>query len=119
MPDRAKIKDTKGKGSAVAAIDLGGSPAPEARGPNPVSRERFGYPFPLILLLPAVFLSGTAALVYEIVWARHLSLILGSTTGAVVAVLSSFMLGLALGAVLMGQRLKFIWSGGVIRRTFI
>ncbi|MCZ6788241.1 MAG: fused MFS/spermidine synthase, partial [Planctomycetota bacterium] len=68
-----------------------------------MSRERFGYPFPLTLLLPAVFLSGTAALVYEIVWARHLSLIFGSTTEAVAAVLSSFMLGLALGAVLVGQ----------------
>jgi len=62
------------------------------------------YPFPLGPLLPAVFLTGATGLVYEIVWARRLSLLLGSTTGAVAAVLSSFMLGMALGAVIVGRR---------------
>ncbi|MHC4957860.1 MAG: fused MFS/spermidine synthase [Planctomycetota bacterium] len=61
------------------------------------------YPIALPLLWPAVFLSGTTALVYEIVWTRELALVLGSTTGAAAAVLSSFMLGLALGAVFVGR----------------
>jgi len=65
---------------------------------------KIAYPFPLLLLLPAVFLSGATALVYEIVWTRHLSLLLGTTTEAAAAVLSSFMLGLALGAVIVGRR---------------
>ncbi len=62
------------------------------------------YPLTPGLLYPAALLSGAAALLYEIVWARSLSLLLGSTTSAAAAVLSSFMLGLALGAVLVGSR---------------
>ena len=58
---------------------------------------KLSYPVRLRLLCPAVFLSGAAALVYEIVWTRYLSLRMGSTTGAAAAVLSAFMLGLALG----------------------
>ncbi len=65
---------------------------------------KLAYPFGSRLLLPAAFLSGATALVYEIVWARHLSLVLGSTTSAAAAVLSSFMLGLALGALFVGSR---------------
>lgn len=64
---------------------------------------KLSYPVRLRLLCPAVFLSGAAALVYEIVWTRYLSLRMGSTTGAAAAVLSAFMLGLALGAVLVGR----------------
>ncbi|MDH3590440.1 MAG: hypothetical protein OER88_01080 [Planctomycetota bacterium] len=62
------------------------------------------YPLSPGLLYPAALVSGATALIYEIVWARHLSLLLGSTTAAAAAVLSSFMLGLALGAVLVGSR---------------
>src|SRR6476659_5108279 len=49
-----------------------------------------------------LFLSGIAGLVYEIVWARYLALFLGHTSYAVVAVLVSFMGGLALGNALFG-----------------
>jgi spermidine synthase len=66
--------------------------------------NRLRYPVPPGLLALPSFLSGAAALVYEIVWARRLALVLGSTAGAVAAVLSAFMLGLALGAVLVGRR---------------
>jgi spermidine synthase len=54
------------------------------------------------LVLPAVLMSGAAALIYEVVWTRALSLILGSTTYAVSTMLATFMAGLALGA----------WMGG-------
>lgn len=43
------------------------------------------------------FVSGMAGLVYQTVWARYLALFLGHTSYAVVAVLVSFMGGLALG----------------------
>jgi MFS family permease len=71
-----------------------------------VGRDEFSklsYPFPLYLLWPAVLLSGATALVYEILWMRRLSLVLGSTTQAAAAVLSAFMLGLALGALVVGR----------------
>ncbi len=58
-----------------------------------------------ILFAVAVFcllFSGTAGLVYEVVWARYLALFLGHTSLAVVAVLVAFMGGLALGNALLG-----------------
>lgn len=50
-------------------------------------------------------LSGAAGLTYQVLWARWLSLVMGSTTVSVSVVLSSFMLGLALGSWLAGRQL--------------
>lgn len=55
------------------------------------------------LLLPVFFLSGFSALIYEVIWARMLTLILGSTVEAVSAVVTAFMFGLALGSYLIGK----------------
>jgi spermidine synthase len=60
------------------------------------------------VLLPAVlfalfFLSGAAAIVYEVAWTRRLTLLFSASTLAVSAVLSAFMLGLASGAALLGR----------------
>ena len=56
-------------------------------------------------LIAAMFLvSGAAALIYEVVWMRQLSLIFGITTVAVSTVLAIFMGGLAIGSVLFGRR---------------
>jgi spermidine synthase len=51
------------------------------------------------------FLSGAAALIYEVVWVRSLSLVFGGTHLAVTAVLSVFMGGLALGSYVIGKRI--------------
>lgn len=56
------------------------------------------------LLLICSFLSGCAALVYEILWVRLFSLIFGHTTLAVSTVVAAFMAGLAWGS-LKGGRL--------------
>lgn len=50
-------------------------------------------------------LSGAAGLTYQVIWLRWLSLIFGGTTASVSIVLSSFMLGLALGSWWVGRRL--------------
>jgi spermidine synthase len=50
------------------------------------------------LVLTAFFLSGGAALIYEVTWTRALALVLGSTVYALSTMLSTFMGGLALGA---------------------
>ncbi len=47
--------------------------------------------------------SGLTGLTYQIVWARWLGLVFGSTTASVSIVLSGFMLGLALGSWLAGR----------------
>ncbi len=49
------------------------------------------------------FFSGLAALIYQVVWARQLELIFGSTLFAVSAILSAFMGGLALGSFYLGK----------------
>ena len=49
------------------------------------------------------FLSGTAGLLYQVVWTRMLTQIFGNTTYAIATVLSAFMAGLAIGSYLFGQ----------------
>lgn len=55
-------------------------------------------------LLGAAVLSGAAALVFQVVWIRRITLVFGSTTLATATVLAVFMGGLALGAWLLGSR---------------
>ena len=55
------------------------------------------------ILLLGFFLSGMAALIYEVVWTRPLSLIFGSTIYAVSTMLSAFMAGLALGSFILSK----------------
>mgnify|MGYP000937355100 CR=1 FL=1 len=59
------------------------------------------------LLLPVFFASGLAGLVYEVVWTRFLSLLLGNTAHAQAVVLATFMGGLAVG---------YAWLGGLADR---
>jgi spermidine synthase len=60
------------------------------------------------LVYTIFFLSGAAALMYEVLWARCLSLIFGGTHLAVTTVLSVFMGGLALGSFLIGKHVDSI-----------
>jgi len=48
-------------------------------------------------------LSGMAALIYEIIWIRPLTLVFGSSVYAVSTIISSFILGLAIGSWLAGK----------------
>lgn len=50
------------------------------------------------------FLSGAAALTYQVVWVRSLTLVFGGSHLAVTAVLSIFMAGLAIGGYTIGRR---------------
>lgn len=54
-------------------------------------------------LLTAFFLSGGAALVYQVLWTRRLSLAFGVTVYAASTVLAVFMAGLAIGSYLAGR----------------
>src|SRR5688572_33216980 len=54
------------------------------------------------LVMGCFFVSGVAGLIYQIAWARYLSLFLGHSSYAVVAVLVAFMGGLAIGNALFG-----------------
>ena len=51
-----------------------------------------------------ILLSGGAGLVYEVVWARQLTLFMGNTAIANAAVLTAFMAGLAAGSLVLGRK---------------
>jgi len=55
------------------------------------------------LVLGAFCLSGVSALMYEVIWTRALSLVLGSTVYAMSLMLSTFMAGLAIGSLFGGR----------------
>src|SRR3982750_3066294 len=57
--------------------------------------------WPVLLLF---FCSGATALIYEVIWSKYLSQMLGSTVYAQTVVLAVFMGGLALGNRLAGGR---------------
>jgi spermidine synthase len=75
----------------------------------PASYQKEGpfFPFPFIAFV--VFLSGFCSLFYEVVWSRALSLILGNSTRAFSLMLSSFLLGLALGIILAAFMVRKNW----------
>src|SRR6476619_2308397 len=50
-----------------------------------------------------LFISGGAALVYELAWSRYLGNVLGNSGQAHAVVLATFMGGLALGAFIFGR----------------
>lgn len=83
-------RERRAPGPAVAR-------APERRTPRDAVPFEGG-------LQALVFVSGVAALVYQSVWIRQLSLILGSTNHAVGTVLAAFMAGLGVGAFVVGRR---------------
>jgi spermidine synthase len=60
-------------------------------------------------MIPLLFFcSGATALIYEVVWAKYLALMFGSTIQAQTVVLAVFMGGLALGNRLIGARADFL-----------
>ncbi len=54
-------------------------------------------------ILLCFFLSGAVGLIYEIVWMKMLTLVIGNTVFSVTTVLTAFMGGLALGSYLAGR----------------
>src|SRR5262245_44597075 len=58
-----------------------------------------------IVVLALFFLSGVCGLVYEVVWARELTRVLGVTVHATATVLAAYMAGLALGSFAFGRRI--------------
>jgi len=67
-------------------------------------------PLPVLsrLLLLAACVTALASFIYEVVWIRLLSLVLGSATHSFELMLSAFILGLSLGAFWIRRRLETI-----------
>lgn len=75
--------------------------------------EAHGGRSPTAALYLFALLSGVAALVYEVAWAKMLALSFGRTTLAASAVLGGFMVGMGIGAWLF-HRIR-PWHGNVVR----
>lgn len=59
-----------------------------------------------LCVIPLFFLSGSAALVYQVLWVRELGLLFGSTAQAVAITISIFFSGLAAGEWYWGERAR-------------
>src|SRR5262249_25855021 len=73
------------------------------RPPGVRDPARLAGPSSLGLAGVLLFFSGAAGLVYEVTWVRLFSVVFGSSTHAIAVVLALFMIGLALGALLLGR----------------
>lgn len=74
--------------------------------PSPGAPSGESIPLMTWLVLAGTGLSGAAAMVYEVAWTRALSLMIGSSTYAFSAMLTTFLTGLALGSFLFAR----IWG---------
>ncbi|WP_224366203.1 fused MFS/spermidine synthase [Hyalangium versicolor] len=68
--------------------------------PATLSRPRFRF------LCALLFCTGMTSLIFQIIWLRGFSIILGSTIYSMACVVTVFMLGLALGSLAMSRLLK-------------
>ncbi|MBI2902400.1 MAG: fused MFS/spermidine synthase [Candidatus Methylomirabilis oxyfera] len=94
------------------AVRRPASPAVKAsRGQEKILLKAAAAPLPLssrllALILYGIGLSGTASMIYEVAWTRALSLVVGSSIYAFSAMLTTFLVGLALGSFLFAR----IWG---------
>ena len=76
------------------------SPSPVKTAADAVNKS-----LPLQMWLPVLllFVSGTAALVFQVLWIKQLSLVVGVEVYAITAGISAFFVGLALGSLVFGR----------------
>ena len=80
--------------------------------PRPRKAVAVEIPSPLPIWAAVCFLaSGAAGLVYEIVWSKQISYMLGNSLYAVSTVVAAFLTGLALGAYVLGVRVARLRRG--------
>ena len=99
-PPRAEPRGSTSspEGSNASEVLIGAMPPAEAEEDASPARTRGTR-----VLLAGVALSGFTTMVYEIVWARTLALVLGSSVYAFGAMLVVFLLGIGIGSALFGR----------------
>ena len=70
---------------------------------NPTSKDNLPLRRPGPLILVFLLLSGSCGLIYEIVWMKMLTLVIGNTVFAITTVLTAFMGGLTLGRLVIAR----------------
>ncbi|MBI1851737.1 MAG: fused MFS/spermidine synthase [Planctomycetes bacterium] len=70
------------------------------------------------LIFVLFFLSGTSALVYEVVWTRMLGRIMGNSVWSITTVLTAFMGGLAIGSYVAGRVVDRVQDARKVLRAY-
>lgn len=95
---------------AVGGLALVWSRRVDLRVPRAVAERAAGVEprasLPVLLTLVALGASGAVSMAYEIAWTRALTLVIGSSTYAFTAVLTSFLVGIAGGSALYSRRAR-------------
>jgi spermidine synthase len=65
------------------------------------------------LAMAAAAVSGACAMIYEVIWTRLAALVMGPTTYAFATVVTSFIIGLAIGAALAARLLRRVTQSAV------
>ena len=92
-------------GFVALALSRGIAPANAAPEPAASQGSESASPRLVTILLATAFLTGLSSFIYEIVWIRMLSLVLGASTHSFELMLASFILGLALGGLWIRNRI--------------
>ena len=95
---------------------------PSASSPSRQASVRVAKPYApveqtsLAILIPALllFVSGSAALIYQVLWIKQLSLVVGIEVYAITTGISAFFAGLALGGLVFGR-----WADRLSRPVFL
>jgi len=88
-------KKPSGHGPALAPSRLPTTPRPE----SPAGSDSVGAHWRALLLV----ISGAAALIYQVLWIKQLTLIVGVDVYAITTGVSAFFAGLALGGLMLGR----------------
>ena len=104
---------------AAVVLWLAREREPSMLPPIPAGAATGGSRRVVVLLLAAAFFTGTASFIYEIVWIRMLSLVLGTSFQSFELMLSAFVTGLALGGLWVRTRIDRIANplrfGGIVQ----
>ena len=92
-------------GLATSPVPPKGDDAPEVHDEDYVAEHKLAMP-PKTTWFWIAAITGLTSFVYEIVWIRLLSLLLGSSSHSFDQMLSAFILGLSLGSAVSGRLLK-------------
>ncbi len=89
--------------ASIHRSDQPDSDAPPAQQADDLPVDDTTKPLSVRLIVIGFGLSGFAALAYEVLWVRVLSMVLGTTVYAFSIMLTSFLCGLALGSFVLGR----------------
>jgi len=108
MPGTMRLAGALNLALAAAVLALARRGEPAAVAAAPTGPAALSGKYIVRLFLAGAFVTGLASFVYEIVWIRMLSLVLGSSFHAFELMLSAFITGLALGGLWIRRRIDHI-----------